>query len=259
MNCRAFQEQASELGFSSTLDSADEQSLAHLRECSACANWWQQRQALSSGLQALRAHTATLQASVVAEREVLRAFRQGRDYGAETEGGPAEWLPFPALGGWRWPVFAAAAAALAIALGIGAWFWQHSSGTTPSVARQPAVRQPAGDPQSLAVPREEATKSDTALSGNTPAPQAAVRVPSQEREGAATSSSSQPLAQLSQSQGYVPLMLCDPLSCSGDEQVVRMEIPASSADGSNNSSESQLADVVVGEDGLVRAIRIVQQ
>ncbi len=26
--------------------------------------------------------------------------------------------------------------------------------------------------------------------------------------------------------GYVPLMLCDPLICSGDEQVIRMELPA---------------------------------
>ena len=51
-------------------------------------------------------------------------------------------------------------------------------------------------------------------------------------------------------------MLCDPLSCSGDEQVVRMELPATAADG---SAGTQMADVIVGDDGLVRAIRIVKQ
>jgi hypothetical protein len=61
---------------------------------------------------------------------------------------------------------------------------------------------------------------------------------------------------MAQAQGYTPLMLCDPLSCSGDEQVVRLELPATGADG---STQSQMADVIVGDDGLVRAIRIVQQ
>ena len=46
-------------------------------------------------------------------------------------------------------------------------------------------------------------------------------------------------------------MLCDPLICSGDEQVIRMELPGSSA------ASPVLADVVVGDDGLVRAMRIV--
>ena len=53
-------------------------------------------------------------------------------------------------------------------------------------------------------------------------------------------------------------MLCDPLICSGDEQVIRMELPATgsaSADGS--TGQTVLADVVIGEDGLVRGMRIV--
>jgi hypothetical protein len=50
-------------------------------------------------------------------------------------------------------------------------------------------------------------------------------------------------------------MFCDPLICSGEEEVIRMELPgsASSADG----SQPVVADVIVGEDGLVRAMRIV--
>ena len=53
-------------------------------------------------------------------------------------------------------------------------------------------------------------------------------------------------------------MFCDPLICSGDEQVIRMELPgngAASADG--NGGQPVIADVVIGDDGLVRAMRIV--
>ncbi len=47
-------------------------------------------------------------------------------------------------------------------------------------------------------------------------------------------------------------MICDPLSCSSDSQVVRMELPAQPG-----QAQSQVADVVVGYDGAVRAVRIV--
>jgi hypothetical protein len=59
-------------------------------------------------------------------------------------------------------------------------------------------------------------------------------------------------------QGFVALMLCDPLICSGDEQVIRMELPTTggtSVDGTVN--QTVIADVVIGDDGLVRAMRIV--
>jgi hypothetical protein len=52
--------------------------------------------------------------------------------------------------------------------------------------------------------------------------------------------------------GYTDLMLCDPLSCASDTQVVRMELPAT-----GQGSQPQTADLVVGYDGVVRAVRIV--
>jgi hypothetical protein len=55
---------------------------------------------------------------------------------------------------------------------------------------------------------------------------------------------------------YVPLMFCDPLSCSDDAEVVRMELPSPAINGEKDA-DPQMADVVVGSDGIVRAIRIV--
>ena len=54
--------------------------------------------------------------------------------------------------------------------------------------------------------------------------------------------------------GYTALMFCDPLSCAAETQVVRVELPAA-AGGQN--SQPQMADLVVGYDGVVRAVRIV--
>jgi hypothetical protein len=54
--------------------------------------------------------------------------------------------------------------------------------------------------------------------------------------------------------GYIALMFCDPLSCSSDSQVVRMELPAN---GAEQNSQPPIADLVVGYDGVVRAVRIV--
>ena len=50
-------------------------------------------------------------------------------------------------------------------------------------------------------------------------------------------------------------MFCDPLSCASDAQIVRMELPASAA--GSQDEQTRIADVVVGDDGLVRAVRMV--
>ena len=59
--------------------------------------------------------------------------------------------------------------------------------------------------------------------------------------------------------GYTDLMFCDPLSCAGEAQVVRMELPSTqtASVGGEQDGESRIADVVVGYDGVVRAVRIV--
>jgi hypothetical protein len=61
--------------------------------------------------------------------------------------------------------------------------------------------------------------------------------------------------------GFQSLMYCDRLSCAGTMDVIRMQLPAS-AEGSTPRSGAGngavLADVLVGADGIARAIRIVE-
>jgi len=76
------------------------------------------------------------------------------------------------------------------------------------------------------------------------------------QRGSVSAQSAVSALQSSDDPDYVALMFCDPLSCSSDAQVVRMELPAAGAT-SDRDAQPQIADVVVGYDGVVRAMRIV--
>jgi hypothetical protein len=61
--------------------------------------------------------------------------------------------------------------------------------------------------------------------------------------------------------GFQSLMYCDALSCAGDMQVIRIQVPAAAVDqvpAWHPSNGMVQADVVVGSDGIARAIRIVR-
>lgn len=260
MTCREFKETAEALELLELGSSRDEHFLVHQRMCTSCAGWMQQQQRVAGAMRALRNSTAQREAPSSVEHAVMRAFRQTMQPSALPAGEdePATFV-FRLIRIFGWGAYAAAAAALAISLGLGIWYWQHARNAAP----QSAQRAQTTAPQSTSA---EAMRPPALMTG---APQiGALSAKSQEarkvKKAVSTpvdsgNAGAQPDAQLAQSQGYVPMMLCDPLSCSGDEQVVRMELPASTVDSSRDSSQPLMADVVVGDDGLVRAIRIVQQ
>ncbi len=60
-------------------------------------------------------------------------------------------------------------------------------------------------------------------------------------------------------QGYSNLMYCDPVTCAGPMQVVRIKVPVGQVKANLGQSTGDgyvNADVVVGPDGLARAIRM---
>lgn len=263
MNCREFTKKVEGLTLAEISRIADEQAFSHQHECVTCASWFQHRQRLAGAMQDLRNSTATLEAPVHVEQEVLRVFRRSAPAASVIE---RKTMPppfaFRLSRFFEWGAYAAVAAALAISLGLGFWFWQHSGKTAADTAQQkaptqqsvqPEIAQPEKVAQAQEVkPSTPATKEARTAQASTALAQSAAKNPSTAAVTTPTVSG-QSLAQAAQAQGYTPMMLCDPLSCSGDEQVVRMEFPA------NGSQGTQMADVVLGDDGLVRAIRIVQQ
>lgn len=249
MTCREFTSKIESLTLSQ-LSSADPELVAHQSNCASCAALLQQRSALAGAMQVLHSRTAAMEAPAQVEQNVLRAFRQGH---AQQQAASALRV-IPRAPGFRlsnlfgWRAYAAAAAVLVIGLGLGLWFTQRSDTT---------AQQPTAETHEPATPDVYATGNDAQL----PVQASASNSNKLHSETDAAVSphpavTTAALAQSEQAQGYTPLMLCDPISCSGEEAVVRMQLPATAADGSTGS---QMADVIVGDDGLVRAIRIVQQ
>ncbi len=253
MTCREFSKQIEGCTLTG-LNSAGAELLAHGSGCAPCAALLQQRNALAGAMQGLRSSTLTMEAPAEIEQNVLLAFRQSAASPAATERKESPAQPFASRLSrfFEWRVYAAAAAALAVCLGLGLWFLQHSGKTSNVQSPSATAQRPSGHRQSQAE-KVEQVRDVAAPSSTAGAPRRSANPVAKSQPKTAASSPS--LIQMAQAQGYTPLMLCDPLSCSGDEQVVRLELPATGADGST----SQMADVIVGDDGLVRAIRIVQQ
>ncbi len=57
--------------------------------------------------------------------------------------------------------------------------------------------------------------------------------------------------------GFYPVVMCDSLSCDGPTVEVRVEVPASPL-SARGGSRKVVTDLLVGEDGLVRGVRVLQ-
>jgi hypothetical protein len=233
---------------------ADGQPLAsHAKECGACGKWLDSHQLLGNALGALRVSTEQREAPPKVEQAVLAAFR--------TQSLAPRVVEMPersprAL--WRMSRFfevgayAAVAAAIIVGLFLGARLLQDKRATkTDTQAQTVSV------PQVNAVEAKQTAANETAAKG---APDVVATKSVRASEAPAKKAmrkQSESESSASDSAGYTAMMLCDPLICSGDTQVIRMELPASATEGS--AGQPVLADVVIGEDGLIRAMRIVNQ
>jgi hypothetical protein len=145
--------------------------------------------------------------------------------------------------------YVALAAALLVGAFLGLRLLQHGSNPAPvesqakPVVAEPVLRNAGAAAQSSNTP---GTVQSAELS---PARATHRRMTAQPVAAKATGQDTDTLADA----GYTDLMLCDPLSCAADTQVVRMELPATNGQG----SQPQVADLVVGYDGVVRAVRMV--
>ncbi len=255
MTCREFEHRASSLTLWELSRAQDPQVLGHAGECQKCAGWLQQQRMLAATMQTLQARTASCEAGPDAERALLRAFRQA----------PSETLP-PEMARRVSPIafslsrffevgaYVAVGAAIVVALFLGVRLLEQRSVSMPVKSQ---VAQPSVD-----VPRVVANESVshvhqrqlTAAQNNADQPRTR-RVQSASKSSLDTAEPSQAGADA----GYVALMFCDPLSCSSDTQVVRMELPSPGIAGAGGEPDTKMriADVVVGYDGVVRAVRIV--
>ncbi len=263
MTCREFIEAAESLTSSELrlMETKDEQMSAHVSECAACSRWVESQRLLGNALHVLRDHTAGRQASPKVELAVLEAFRT-KGFApaaaiAPDRAAPAAWKLSRLF---EVGAYAAVAAALIVGILLGARMWRDRQAPVvqvqaPATKAPPRVNVPGITIAESTIPAARVPENSARKAANTPAIKGAEhRAKQPQAAGEQTASTTV------DRQGFVPLMLCDPLICSGEEQVIRVELPGSglaSADG--NGGQPAIADVVVGDDGLVRAMRIVNQ
>ena len=286
MTCREFKHRAASMSLGELSQTQDSSLLSHVENCAACGAWMQKQQTLNASLHLLRARTAGLEAGPDVERALLRVFRQGTPAAAPSpattelavagdEHAGVKGLKLKAAHRstpfalqlsrlFEFGAYSAVAAAIAIAIFLGVHLLRPSANVKPAQAQAPpqqlapAVRQPVVAPSSAA---SASSPSAIASHARTRRPENA----STERQVAlnastvtGASSDAGPTAdelQADTDDDYMVLMFCDPLSCASETQVVRMELPASRAAG--QGAPPQVADVVVGYDGIVRAVRFV--
>lgn len=261
MTCGEFKAQIASLPLQQACE-PQEQALAHERQCPACATWRHEHSSLAAAMHGLKLKTASCEAGPNVERELLRAFRQHPSESAGTPAAPRFTFAFRLSRWFEVGAYAAAAAAILIALLVGYKLLRQPAPAavlgSGHVSAQPAEpRLPAAQPDGQVDPGQRLAGSSSELraaNGNR-VRTGSSRLRQKQAVGSAAAAEDTATEQALAGANYVSLMFCDPISCSGDAQVVRMEVPVRASSG--QSQQSVMADVVVGDDGLVRAVRFV--
>jgi len=288
MTCREFKHNAAALSLLQLAQTEEAQILGHAETCPACESWLQKQRSLAASLHALQVRTASLDAGPDVERALLGVFRQGISAGIGASPANAA----IAFGGtdlaagmkeqsktirpiaapvstpfalrlsriFEIGAYAAVAAAIAIAIFLGVHLLQRGSRSAP-VQSQSAPQKSAPETQQPVTVASGSETAATSVSSSRIVPLQGRReglsarrrrsLPVSENGETTVAQANTDEPQSDSEAGYTALMFCDPLSCSTDSQVVRMELPGS------DGAQPQTADVVVGYDGVVRAVRFV--
>lgn len=221
MDCGEFEAAMDDLDRAGTPGVAlREAALSHAEGCSRCAQWMTDAEALDFSLRQIATHDGSLQAPARVEAALLQELRQQREVASKRKG----------QGQWRLAILATAAAVL-LAMGISLRHFPIGRGAAETSARGTAVQS-----------------SVAANSGGEgPAVEVAQNVEGDNQDGSA----------------FVPLPYATDPATLEDGTVVRVELTRSAlatmglpvTDG--GSLDSIPADIMLSEDGVPQAIRLV--
>lgn len=249
MNCREFQKIVAELHRPGERpDFRKNEALRHADGCDSCAWLLSSHDALSRAFEAVK--QAEVVPPIAMEEHLLQAFRR---QGGERPGRPQRRPWFRAL--WPVPVLAANLAAAALLIYL-IWPWQ--------VSEQPHFDQAIADPVVVAqapVGDEEAT-DDQPLADQVEEPPSATVAAGK----AAMAEIAESAADLEEPQyltDFIPTMYLGAADSAHEVQLVRVRLPRSSLASfgftvdPRRLEEPVKADLLLGTDGLTRAIRFV--
>lgn len=238
MNCEVFQTAIEDLERPGAVDdNTREALLTHAEACLACARRLDDVRKLSAALRALGRTDESKRAGEHLEAELRAAFRV-----------QARWRSRRSR--LRWWMAAAAVVALALAAGIG---WRGAR----ERSRGQAAKPPGFAPSAVS----GASQASPAAKPSRPPEKRTVQPERSVPRGPVLLAREQP----EELTGFLPLPYADPQAPLGSGEVVRIRLSESSLAllGVPVSEGAALrpitADVVVGEDGVARAIRFVSE
>ena len=260
MNCREFETVADDLARDRAPDAATRKiAVSHLENCAACARRLADEKSIEAGLRSLAASYAHREAPPRIEAALLEAFRE------KSKAAPAR-APKATPGfslRLRWVAAAAAAAAILLIFALS--------------ATRVAERTPPGDVQARkekpAPPEEKKEKDDPANKRDHNAPpkkkrlvllQAGLNSNRAARNRRATDQGARRGASDEIATRFLPLTSVDSLEYMDGGQLVRVEMPRSALVSLGlpmnieRADERIKADVLIGNDGVARAIRFVR-
>jgi hypothetical protein len=232
---------------------ARDEALGHFERCARCANAFAEQQALTSRIRVAAETLTDHGASARVETDLRRAFREraGRSITAEA-GSQTKW-------GWNWPwrLVGAAAAIILLALMAGVGYLK----SRPGNQKPEAVNLPATP--SIADPgQKQESEARTEGRGNQNQ-KAASNSGGSRRRGRRYSVRQNAESPVEVATRFYPLVDENEMAPLESGKVVRVEVPASTlislglpitAESINRPVQ---ADLLLGQDGLARAIRFL--
>ena len=275
MSCRNFEPNIAELARGQMMEArVKEDALAHMETCQRCAARFADEQTLTAGLRAVAASRASAETPQRVEAALLSAFRQRANAPFVTAVAPAKTIATPWL---PWSIAAAAALLIFSAFGLPRLL-NNSRG--PAIESASTVKS-----SSTAIATPDATQDDAppqTINGVEPPQEDAVDVaalprPSDRRRAmmqnaglrdrpsrkgnnfaAATNTDEEITTE------FLPITYGGNVAQLDDGQLVRVELPRSALQSfglpvnAERAGERVKADVLIGHDGVARAIRFVK-
>jgi hypothetical protein len=277
MNCRNFETVITELARGQMLDArAREDAFAHMQVCKHCATRFADEQSLTAGLQEVAASATLIETPLRVEAALLAAFRQGAtkstDVNAFTQPKTPRWSP--------WSLAAAATILVVATFGV----LQLLTNNMHDAARQQAITtKPAplssqteeeisGQPNRETLPAPAVENPEQRLIPAPQFPRAIDRRRGLIRDArlnerpvhSANNLENAASANDEIATDFLPLTYGSNLSQLDDGQVVRVELSRSVLQSfgfpvnAERAGERVKADVLLGHDGVARAIRFIR-
>jgi hypothetical protein len=264
MSCQELETTVNELARGQMTDATSrDKALSHAASCARCAMQLEDQRTLSAGLRRFAAVTAEEQAPSRVEASLLAAFREQRAALAPAVAVPSR----AALRRWIY-VGAGVAAAVAtiMLLSLSVSRTRETQQTAPQASENPGLSsQPAPDQPAVQPPASDKIQRKKPVTNLVPQPQQAngrTNAPSDKGKRGANDRDQPTETEIATD--FFPLMNRESLPQLDGGQVVRVELPRSALMSfglpmnMDRANERIKADVVVGNDGLARAIRFVR-